>query len=346
MGLPFHHRCHRMTKYFDLFNNSIFLITGGTGTFGQACVEYLREHHPYVKIRIFSRDEYKQAVMRSRWGSDGISYLLGDVRDIERLRLAFKGVDYVIHAAALKHVGLGEYNPTEFIKTNILGTENVCRAAIDTRVQRVVFLASDKGVNPINLYGATKLVAEKTTIQYNSYIPDGRPCFMTCRYGNVAGSRGSVIGIFRDAIALGDAIPITDLRMTRFWMTIRDAVDLVFTALHEGVRGGTFIPSLKAFSVVDLAQAVLGVPILKPRHFKEIGMRAGEKLHEHLMTRDERNCARWKEPVYLIPAQVHDWNGNNIHNSWNAIDVPKYSSYNWPHRLSTDDLIDLLPMVP
>jgi UDP-N-acetylglucosamine 4,6-dehydratase len=333
-----------MDKIFNALNNRIILITGGTGTFGKACVKYLKENHPNVKIRVFSRDEFKQAQLRYEWGSDGISYLLGDVRDLDRLRMAFHGVHYVIHAAALKHVSLGEYNPTEFIQTNISGTENVCRAAIDNKVSRVVFLASDKGVNPINLYGATKLVAEKTTIQHNSYSPSDKGTrFMTVRYGNVAGSRGSAIGIFRQAIDAGNTIPITDLRMTRFWMTIEDAVDLVMTAMEQGIRGGTFVPILRAFDVKDMVKAMLGKDELDKEDYKIIGMRPGEKLHEHLMTRDERECARWNGLLYVIPPQVHDWNGTELKKPWKKIEIPKYSSFHWPHRLSAEDLADMLP---
>lgn len=327
-------------------NNKTVLITGGTGTFGKACIKYLRDNHPSTKIRVFSRDEFKQANLRASYGDDGISYLLGDVRDINRLRLAFAHVDYVIHAAALKHVGLGEYNPTEFVCTNVQGTENVCRAAIDTGVDRVVVLSSDKGVNPINLYGATKLVAEKIAIQYNGYSPHhGGARFMAVRYGNVAGSRGSAIGIFRRCIERGEVIPITDNRMTRFWMTIEDAVGLVMHALNNNIRGSITIPSLYAFNIMDLVSAVLGrCPTMDDVKF--IGMRPGEKLHEHLMTRDERTHALTRNDLYMILPQTYSWFCEKVDNTWKHVpNMVKYSSFHWPHRLSSSALRNMIQYI-
>jgi FlaA1/EpsC-like NDP-sugar epimerase len=322
-------------------SNKVILITGGTGTFGKACVDHFRLLFPDVRLRIFSRDEFKQAQLREKYGSENISYMLGDVRDLERLRLAFRGVDYVFHAAALKHVTAGEYNPREFIETNIIGTENVCRAAIDSDVKEVITLASDKGVNPVNLYGATKLVAEKSTIQHNSYTPNGGTVFKAVRYGNVAGSRGSAIGIFRRALESGDYIPVTHIDMTRFWMLIEEAVTLVTYALCAPVRGGTFIPNLPAFKVVDLVDAIAG----KDYGIKTIGIRAGEKLHEVLMTDWERQISFVNETgfVYIIPPEHHDWNHTPLHEKFEraSFSTP-YRSDVWKARLSSRKLRSLV----
>ena len=341
MGSTSLHQLRNMyeDKIRQALNNRTVLITGGTGTFGRACVCYLRTMCDNVTIRIFSRDEYKQSVLQADWGSVGISYMLGDVRDIDRLRLALQGCDYVFHAAALKHVSLGEYNPREFIDTNILGTENVCRAAIDCGVEQVITLASDKGVNPINLYGATKLVAEKSTIQYNSYSPEGT-IFKTVRYGNVAGSRGSVIGIFQRLLDAGKPITITDSAMTRFWMLIEEAVDLVMFAVTSSVRGGTFVPHLAAFDVMDLIEAMTGTTT---RGIEEIGIRPGEKLHELLMT-DFETMRAYRDPytgTYVLPPIIHDWNPESsmkdlLPCTW--AELYTYSSEEWPTRMGPEML--------
>jgi UDP-N-acetylglucosamine 4,6-dehydratase len=331
-----------------LLDSKVILISGGTGTFGKACIDYIRKIDADCRIRVFSRDEYKQANLRAKYGSDNISYMLGDIRDIERLRLAFAGVDVVFHAAALKHVGLGEYNPREFIETNIIGTENVCRAAIDCGVRQVITLSSDKGVNPINLYGATKMVAEKSTIQHNSYSPGTGSFqgthFKTVRYGNVAGSRGSAIGLFQRQVERNEKISITDRRMTRFYMLIQEAVDLVMYALLSPIRGGTFIPHLYTFKITDLADAVGG----EGYKTETVGMRPGEKLHEMLMTDHERGLAlydgfrpaSYENGVYVLPPTVHDWNHSELPKDLSeAVFVREWpycsDSDNWPWLLNT-----------
>jgi len=334
---------------FKALSNKTVLITGGTGTFGKACIKYLRDVDYDIKIRVLSRDEFKQAQLREVYGSDNISYMLGDIRDIERLRLAFAGVDIVIHAAALKHVELGEYNPRQFIDTNILGTENVCRAAIDCAVRQVITLASDKGVNPINLYGATKMVAEKSTIQHNSYSPAvGQwpgTYFKVVRYGNVAGSRGSAIGLFQRCRDRGEPIPITDRGMTRFWMLIREAVELVMYAIIDTTRGGTYIPHLYAFDIMDLADAISTV-----NGYRDVGIRPGEKLHEMLMTDHEAQRALYDSfkdfgdhsGVYVLPPAIHDWNHSHTAEGLvpasNVLNNP-YCSDGWNWRMSKTDLM-------
>lgn len=329
-------------------NDKTILITGGTGTFGKACIKYLRGLNSRIKIRVFSRDEFKQSTLREQWGSKDISYMLGDVRNIERLRLAFRNVDIVIHAAALKHVSLGEYNPREFIETNIMGTENVCRAAIDAMVPQVITLVSDKGVNPVNLYGATKMVAEKSTIQYNSYSPGVGTSFKVVRYGNVAGSRGSAIGLFKRCMAQGKKLPITDCGMTRFWMLISEAVDLVMYAIISPHRGAIFIPHLYSFHLMDLANAMIG---RLDGAYTVTGIRPGEKLHESLMTEYERTCAYFDDftihgekplkGVYVLPPSTHDWNHTPICKSLQKATPAlchDYTSLSWPWCKSVAEL--------
>lgn len=261
-----------------MLNNKSILITGGTGSFGNAFTQYVLDNYTPKKIIIYSRDEYKQFVMRNafREYDDVIRYFIGDVRDEARMRRALNGVDYVIHAAALKQVPACEYNPMEAVKTNINGAMNVINAALDSGVEKVVALSTDKAVNPVNLYGGTKLVSDKLFVAANAYRGSLGTTFSVVRYGNVAGSRGSVIPFFSKLIESGATeLPITDFRMTRFWISLDEGIELVIKALHEAQGGETFISKIPSFKVVDLATAM--APELKQ---VEVGIREGEKLHE------------------------------------------------------------------
>ena len=265
----------------DIFKGKTILITGGTGSFGQKFTEMAMEKYKPKKLIIFSRDEMKQWEMAKKYNYDNIRYFIGDVRDPERLDRAMRGVDIIVHAAALKIVPTAEYNPFEAIKTNVIGAENVISAAIDHKVEKVIALSTDKAANPINLYGATKLCAEKMFIAANNYSTKEGTSFSVVRYGNVFGSRGSVVPFFRSCREKG-VVPITDERMTRFWITLEQGVIFVIQCLNEMNRGEIFIPKLPSMKVTDLAKAIC--PGCKQ---KMIGIRAGEKLHETLVPEDE-----------------------------------------------------------
>lgn len=278
------------------------LITGGTGSFGKEFVKTLLEKHKnFKRIIIFSRDELKQYEMRnSGYNNSKLRYFIGDVRDIDRLKMAFQGVDVVVHAAALKHVPSSEYNPMECIKTNIIGAENVINAALDCGVKKVIALSTDKAVNPINLYGATKLVAEKLFIQANAYSGSNKTKFSCVRYGNVLGSRGSIIPTLIKQKKEG-VITITDPRMTRFWITIEQSVNFVLKCFDLMNGGEVFIPKIPSLSIVNLVKLV--APNSK---IKYIGIRPGEKLHEVLLAEDEvRQALEFKDMYILQP--YHPW---------------------------------------
>lgn len=265
----------------SILKGKVVLITGGTGSFGQAFVKRLLNEGSPRKIIVFSRDEWKQSQMQQNFKDDRLRFFLGDIRDLARLERAFSGVDVVVHAAALKQVPTLEYNPFEAVQTNIIGAENIITAAIDKKVGRVVGLSTDKAVNPVNLYGATKLCMEKLFIAGNFYSGGSEPKFSIVRYGNVVGSRGSVVPLFMQKRSSGE-IPITDKRMTRFWITLEQSIDLVFHALSNMGGGEIYIPKIPSMSIVDLAKA------LAPEcAIQEIGIRPGEKIHEVLMTGDE-----------------------------------------------------------
>ena len=264
-------------------DGKIILVTGGTGSFGKFFIrKILKEYNPR-KVIVFSRDEFKQYEMEKSFNDERLRFFLGDIRDKDRLYRAFDGVDYVIHAAALKQVPLLEYNPIEAVKTNIIGAQNIIEAAIDRGVKKVVSLSTDKAVNPINLYGATKLCMEKLFVAANSYAGGKVTRFSIVRYGNVVGSRGSVIPFFKKLIEKGEKkLPITDEKMTRFWITLDDAVSLVMYALSESVGGEIFVPYIPSMRIVDLAKAML-----PECEFEIIGIRPGEKINETLISEDE-----------------------------------------------------------
>jgi len=281
-----------------MLNNKSILITGGTGSFGQKFTEMVFEKYKPSKLIIFSRDEYKQFEMRKKFPEDKypIRYFLGDIRDLQRLHRAFHGVDLIIHAAALKQVPAAEYNPFEFVKTNVLGAENIINAAIDQKVKSVLALSTDKAVNPINLYGATKLCAERLFIAGNNYSGDTETTFSVARYGNVLGSRGSVIPFFLEKRKTGK-IPITDTNMTRFWISLENAAIFVLKML-ETMRGGEiFVPIIPSMRIMDVFKAVA-----PDCEYEVVGIRPGEKMHEVLMTIEESmRCTKGENCYYVLP---------------------------------------------
>ena len=279
------------------------LITGGTGSLGKSLVEYLLNETKVRRIAIFSRDELKQQHLRIQFRDDQrLRWFLGDVRDLDRLKRAFHGVDYVIHAAALKQVDTGEYNPMEFIKTNVLGSQNVIDASIDAGVKRVVALSTDKASSPINLYGATKLTADKLFVAANNYSFMYGTTFSVVRYGNVMGSRGSVIPFFQEIAAQGKPLPITDFRMTRFWISIEFAVKFVIESLEMMTGGELYVPRIPSMKIVDLANAV--APEAK---LDEIGMRPGEKLHEEMISADDSRRTIILDNRFVVTPVVAEW---------------------------------------
>lgn len=286
-----------------MFKDKTILITGGTGSFGKMFTKTVLKNYPDVKkIIIYSRDEYKQFVMQNmpefKPYDEKMRYFIGDVRDKERLIRAFEGVDYVIHAAALKQVPACEYNPFEAVKTNIMGAQNVIDASLDCGVKRVVALSTDKACAPINLYGATKLCSDKLFIAGNAYAGGKDTKFAVVRYGNVAGSRGSVIPFFKKLVKEGATeLPITDMNMTRFWLKLESAVEMVINALENMQGGELYVKKIPSMKMPDLAKAV--APNLK---IKEIGIRPGEKVHEQMITKeDARNTLEFDEYYIILP---------------------------------------------
>lgn len=293
-----------------MLNQKTILITGGTGSFGNAFTEYVLTHYRPKKIIIYSRDEYKQFLMAEKLKEyqDILRFFIGDVRDRDRLYRAFGGVDYVIHAAALKQVPACEYNPIEAVRTNINGAMNIIDAALDCEVKKVVALSTDKAVNPINLYGGTKLVSDKLFIAANAYSGEKDVRFSIVRYGNVAGSRGSVIPFFQQMIAQGEkTLPITDYRMTRFWISLEEGVQLVIKALGEAKGGETFISKIPSFKITDLARAM--APECST---EEVGIREGEKLHEIMVTREDSAMTYEYDRHYIIYPHYNWWEESRI----------------------------------
>lgn len=286
-----------------MFRDKTILITGGTGSFGKAFSGELLEKYNFGKIIIFSRDEFKQDLMKKdfteKYGAEAVKkmrFFIGDIRDLERLKRAFNGVDIVIHAAAMKQVPACEYNPTEAIKTNINGAMNIIDAALDSGVEKVVALSTDKAVNPINLYGGTKLVSDKLFVSANAYSGGKGTKFALVRYGNVSGSRGSVIPFFKNLIDQGhDELPVTDERMTRFWMTLDKAVKLVLMAVENMTGGETFVFKNPSYKVTDIVKA------MKPdAKMNIVGIREGEKIHEVMITKDDSRTTYDYGTYYII----------------------------------------------
>lgn len=317
-----------------MINNKTILITGGTGSFGRKFVEITLKKYRPKKLIIFSRDELKQFEMRKQFDVPCLRYFIGDVRDKERLHRAFHGVDIVVHAAALKQVPALEYNPFEAIKTNVLGAENIINVAIDNKVKRVIALSSDKAVNPINLYGASKLCADKLFVAANSYSGDAETKFSVVRYGNVFNSRGSVIPLFKEQKRTG-CLTITDKRMTRFWITLEQGVDFVLNCLKIMQGGEIFVPKVPSMRLLELAKT-----IAPDCRYKFVGIRPGEKLHEILVPEDEsHNTFEAKDKyVILTPFQPR----NNYKHYKQVRDGFRYSSDTNAVWLSVDDLKGML----
>ena len=328
-----------------MLNNKTILVTGGTGSFGKCFTKYVLNNYNPKKIIIYSRDEFKQWMMANEFKEyqDKLRFFIGDVRDLARMKRAFVGVDYVIHAAAMKQVPACEYNPNEAIKTNIEGAQNVIEAALDSvSVKKVVALSTDKAVNPVNLYGGTKLVSDKLFIAANAYAGEKDINFSIVRYGNVAGSRGSVIPFFNSVIKNGGTeLPITDYRMTRFWISLTQGVELVIKALEEANGGETFISKIPSFKITDLAEAMMP-GCKKP----EVGIREGEKLHEIMVTvEDSMTTYEYDKHFIVYPQMV--WNNRQKPNM-NGKKVPEgfsYSSDNNTEWLSVEEIRELLKTV-
>lgn len=328
-----------------MLNNKTILVTGGTGSFGKCFTKYVLENYNPKKIIIYSRDEFKQWMMANEFKEhkEKLRFFIGDVRDLARMKRAFVGVDYVIHAAAMKQVPACEYNPNEAIKTNIEGAQNVIEAALDSdTVKKVVALSTDKAVNPVNLYGGTKLVSDKLFIAANAYAGEKDVNFSIVRYGNVAGSRGSVIPFFNSVIKNGGTeLPITDYRMTRFWISLTQGVELVIKALEEANGGETFISKIPSFKITDLAEAMMP-GCEKP----EVGIREGEKLHEIMVTvEDSMTTYEYDKHFIVYPQMV--WNNRQKPNM-NGKKVPEgfsYSSDNNTEWLTVEEIRELLKTV-
>ena len=323
-----------------MLNDKTILITGGTGSFGKKMVQVILEHYKPDKLIIFSRDELKQFEMSQRWNEDKypcIRYFLGDVRDKERLLRAFHGVDYIIHAAALKQVPAAEYNPSEFIKTNIFGAMNIVDAAIEQKVKKVVALSTDKACNPINLYGATKLCSDKLFVAAKAWGGKESPIFSVVRYGNVVGSRGSVVPFFKERAKTG-VLPITDPRMTRFWITLDQAVHFVLKVLEISKGSEIFVPKIPSMKIVDLAKAI------GPEcSHKKIGIRPGEKIHEILISEDEgHNVIEYNE-CYVLKQKLSD--SSDLNGGRRCAEDFKYASDNNQDVISIEALRQVLEQI-
>ena len=324
-----------------MLTNKTILITGGTGSFGKSFTRYVLAHYEPKKIIIYSRDEFKQWAMENEFSEykEKLRFFIGDVRDLERLKRACEGVDYIVHAAALKQVPACEYNPNEAIKTNIHGAMNVIDAALDCGVHKVVALSTDKAVNPVNLYGGTKLVSDKLFVAANAYVGNKDVNFSIVRYGNVAGSRGSIIPLFDKMIKEGvTELPITDFRMTRFWISLTEGIELVVKALAEAKGGETFISKIPSFKVTDLAEAML--PGCKP---KEVGIRPGEKLHEIMVTTEDSATTYEYDKHFIVYPQM-TWNNRQQPDlsGTKVEDGFSYSSNNNKEWFSVEDIRERL----
>ncbi|MGN1034695.1 MAG: UDP-N-acetylglucosamine 4,6-dehydratase (inverting) [Oscillospiraceae bacterium] len=317
-----------------MFNNSTILITGGTGSFGKNCTRFLLNNYNVKKIIIFSRDEYKQFIMKQLFQDEPrLRFFVGDVRDKDRLIRACDGVDYIFHAAAMKQVPTCEYNPIEAIKTNVHGAINVVNAALDTGVKKVVALSTDKAVNPINLYGGTKFISDKLFIAANSYSGGTKTKFSIVRYGNVAASRGSVIPFFKDLVKNGaKSLPITDFRMTRFWIDLEQGIKLAIKALELSNGGETFVSKIPSFKVTDLAK------VIGPNcELEEVGIREGEKLHEIMITTADAPFTREFDNFFIILPNLNIKN-EAINIGGKVTEGFSYSSDNNTQWLSAEDL--------
>lgn len=326
-----------------MFNNSVILITGGTGSFGKKYTKTLLDRYNPKKIIIFSRDELKQFEMQQEFTSDCMRYFIGDVRDAERCNLALSGVDYVIHAAALKQVPAAEYNPTECIRTNIQGAENIIKASINNGVKKVIALSTDKAANPINLYGATKLVSDKLFVSANNMYAGYDSKFSVVRYGNVVGSRGSVVPFFKKLIAEGNnKLPLTDPEMTRFWITLQQGVDFVLKNFERMKGGEIFVPKIPSVKIEDLIKA------MSPESTTEIiGIRPGEKIHEVMCPSDDDHHTLEFEDHFVITPGIQffekdiDYKTNQIGEKGKTVKKGfEYNSGTNDKFLNTEEIIE------
>ena len=324
-----------------MFDNKSVLITGGTGSFGRKFTRTLIEKHKPRRVIVFSRDELKQYEMAQEFTSPQMREFIGDVRDPERLQQAMRGVDFVIHAAALKQVPAAEYNPMECIKTNVHGAENVIKAAIAAGVEKVMALSTDKAANPINLYGATKLASDKLFVAANNMVGYEKTRFAVVRYGNVVGSRGSVVPFFDKLIADGaSSLPITDMRMTRFWITLQEGVDFVIRNFARMHGGEIFVPKIPSVRITDLAEAMApGMPT------NVIGIRPGEKLHETMCPADDSHLTVEFQDHFVLRPTIKFYRGdidyltNNIEERGAAVAQGfEYSSGTNPHFLNVEEI--------
>ena len=326
-----------------MFDGKSILITGGTGSFGQRCAEVLLQKYQPKRLVIFSRDELKQFEMQQRYNGPEMRYFIGDVRDADRIRQAMRGVDLVIHAAALKHVPAAEYNPMECIKTNINGAQNVIEAALENNVEKVIALSTDKAANPINLYGATKLASDKLFVAANNIVGTRETRFSVVRYGNVVGSSGSVVPYFRKLIRDGASrLPITDPRMTRFWITLDEGVDFVLKNFQRMQGGEIFVPKIPSMRITDLARSLApDLPI------EVIGIRPGEKLHEVMCPRDDSHRTQEFGSFFVIQPSIRffhsvDFSRTPLGEVGNPVEQGfEYESGSNPHFLSIEELRDL-----
>ncbi len=323
-----------------MFNNKNLLITGGTGSFGKAFVEYVLKNYRPKKLVIFSRDELKQFefsnyLKRKGYNQKTIRFFIGDVRDKQRLSLAFQSMDFVVHAAALKQIVSAEYNPQEVVRTNINGAENVIFAALEQNVKKIIALSTDKAVNPVNLYGATKLVSDKIFINANNLSGKKKCRFSVVRYGNVINSRGSVIPFFKDIIKEKKYFPITDKNMTRFFIDVIDGVKFVINSFSRMYGGEVFVPKIKSFKIIDIAKAI--DPKAK---IKIIGIRPGEKVHEILCPKDESHLTIEFKNYYIIKPTI----GLEIKNNYQLNPLKekgKFVSKNFEYSSSENEFLNV-----
>lgn len=320
-----------------IFENKTILITGGTGSFGKKFTELLLVEHNPASIRVFSRGELLQMEMNNRFNDKRLRFLIGDVRDKMRISRAMNGVDIVVHAAALKQVPTCEYNPIEAVRTNIDGSVNIIDAAIDNSVEKVMAISTDKAVHPVNLYGATKMVAEKLFVQANTYTGISRKTRFACvRYGNVVGSRGSVIPLFKEQAKSGK-ITITDERMTRFWLTLEQGVRFVMKSIELMKGGEVFVPKIPSMKILDLADAI------SPSAQKNVvGIRPGEKVHEVLLTEDESRHAKEFDRYFIIEPEFAFWGKSNHSSGKNLREGFRYTSENNTAWLTQQELRDIV----
>ena len=319
------------------WKDKVVLVTGGTGSFGKKFIEVMLKEYKPAKVIIFSRDELKQHEMRtSGFDQPELRYFIGDVRDVTRLRRAMHAVDIVVHAAALKQVPACEYNPMEAIKTNILGSANVIEAALDAGVKKVLALSTDKSVNPVNLYGATKLAAEKLFVQSNSYAAGTVTRFSCVRYGNVVGSRGSVIPIFIKQRQNG-RLTITDERMTRFWLTLEQGVRFVIRCIEQMHGGEVFVPKIPSTKIVDLARV-----IAPEAELEVIGIRPGEKLHEVLINEDEARTTLERDDMFVVTPVQPFWQRDLKYEGQPLPDGFRYTSDTNPRWLSIEEIREII----